>query len=72
MKRMKRVDFCDLVPGKRYHTVCGIWRGTTTFVGSYPCGKRTKYRFTYGNAENWKNQFGHECLKSEIKVYEVA
>lgn len=67
---MKRVDFSELVPGKSYHTICGIWDGVTTFVGAYSHGKRTKYRFTYGHADNWQNQFGHYCLKSEIKVYE--
>lgn len=68
---MKKVSFNDLVVGKKYYTVCGIWRGTTTFVGSFQCGKRTKYRFTYGTSDNWQNQFGHFCTKSNIEVYEI-
>ena len=67
---MKKVAFEDLVIGKEYFTVCGIWRGITTYVGSEVVGKRIKYRFTYGQADNWKNQFGHFSTKSNIKVYE--
>lgn len=67
---MKKVSFDNLVVGNKYYTQCGIWEGNTTFVGSYKVGKRTKYRFTYGEADNWQNQFGHFCLKSEIKVFE--
>lgn len=69
--RLKKVSFDNLVVGKKYFTVCGIWQGITTFVGSYVVGKRTKYRFTYGECDNWLNQFGHFCTKSAIKVYEV-
>ena len=70
--RLKRVSVKDLVVGKKYYTVCGIWRGNTTFVGSVQVGKRTKYRFTYGDLDNWENQFGHCALNSEIKVYELV
>lgn len=68
---MKKASFDNLVVGKTYYTECGIWCANTTFVGSYKVGKRVKYRFTYGEANNWENQFGHFCLKSEIKVYEI-
>lgn len=67
---MKKVSFDNLEVGKKYFTVCGIWQGTTTYVGCEKVGKRIKYRFTYGKADNWKNQFGHFCTKSNIKVYE--
>ncbi len=68
---MKKVPFDQLVVGKKYYTVCGIWTGCTTFVGTFLHGKRTRYYFTYGSVDNWKNQFGHCALKSEIKVYEL-
>lgn len=71
MKR-KRVNVDDLVVGRLYYTECGIWRGLTTFVGSFRVGKRIMYRFTYGEAENWENQFGLFSAKSNIKVFEVA
>ena len=66
---MKKVFFDDLIPGKEYYTECGIWKGFTTYVGSYLVGKRVKYRFTFGPADNWENQFGHFCTKSQIKVF---
>lgn len=69
---LKRVSVKELQVGKEYYTVCGIWRGHTIYVGSSQVGKRTKYRFTYGNIENWQNQFGHFALNSEIKVYELG
>ena len=69
---MKKVAFDNLVIGKEYYTECGIWRGVTTFVGSVQAGKRIKYRFTYGSVDNWENQFGHCCNKSNIKVYELG
>ena len=69
--KMKKVSFDNLVIGERYYTECGIWQGYTTFVGSFKVGKRIKYRFTYGPADNWQNQFGHFCLKSEIRVYQI-
>lgn len=72
ISRLKRVSVKDLEIGKKYYTVCGIWRGQTVYVGSIQVGKRTKYRFTYGNLENWENQFGHLALNSEIKVYELC
>lgn len=68
----KRVSVKNLEIGKRYHIVCGIWRGNAAFVGSVQVGKRTKYRFTYGDINNWQNQFGHLALNSEIKVYELV
>lgn len=67
---MKKVAFEDLVVGKEYYTVCGIWRGITTYVGCVKVGNKIKYRFTYGPRNNCFNQFGHFCTKSEIKVYE--
>lgn len=67
---MKKVAFEDLEVGKQYFTKCGIWQGTTTYVGLEVVGKRTYYRFTYGKVDNWKKQFGHFCTKSNIKVYE--
>lgn len=67
---MKKVPFENLVIGNQYYTECGIWKGITTYVGSQLIGKRTKYRFTYGSVDNWKNQFGHFETKSGIKVYE--
>lgn len=67
---MKRVSVDNLVVGKEYYTECGIWCGTTTYVGSFNVGKRIKYRFTYGSADKWQNQFGHFATKSQIKVYE--
>lgn len=69
VNRLKRINVKDLEVGKQYYTVCGIWRGKTTFVGSQQVGKRTKYRFTYGGIDNWQNQFGHFALNSEIKVF---
>lgn len=68
---MIKVAFKDLVIGKEYYTECGIWKGVTTYVGAFQVGKRIKYRFTYGSADNWENQFGHFSTKSNIKVYEV-
>lgn len=68
---MIKVSFKDLVIGKEYYTECGIWKGVTTYVGAFQVGKRIKYRFTYGPADNWLNQFGHFSTKSNIKVYEV-
>ena len=69
--KLKKVSFDNLEVGKKYYTKCGIWHGFTTFVGSYSVGKRIKYRFTYGDVDNWRNQFGHFCTKSAIKVYEA-
>ena len=69
--KMKKVNFEDLEVGKEYFTVCGIWQGKTTYVGSFQVGKRIKYRFTYGPADNWNNQFGHFETKNGIKVYEL-
>ncbi len=67
---MKKVAFDDLVVGKEYYTECGIWKGLTTYVGAFQVGKRMKYQFTYGPADNWQNQFGHFSTKSNIKVFE--
>lgn len=67
---MKKVAFEDLVIGKEYYTECGIWKGVASYVGSFQVGKRIKYRFTYGPYDNWSNQFGLFCTKSNIKVYE--
>jgi hypothetical protein len=69
-KRIKRVPFENLVIGKTYYTECGCWQGFTTYVGAFQVGKRIKYRFTYGSADNWRNQFGHFETKSGIRVYE--
>ena len=68
---MKKAAFDNLEVGKKYFTICGIWQGTTTYVGCEKVGKRIKYRFTYGQVDNWENQFGHFCSKSNIKVYEM-
>lgn len=68
---MKKVPFDRLEVGKEYYTECGIWKGRTVFVGTLQVGKRIKYQFTYGSVDNWKNQFGHCALKSEIKVYDL-
>lgn len=68
---LKKVSFDNLVIGKQYYVKCGIWQGRVSFVGTYQSGKRIKYHFTYGPAENWENQFGHICSKSQIKVYEI-
>ena len=67
---MKKVKFDSLEVGKKYFTKCGIWQGITTYVGSEIVGKRVYYRFTFGNVDNWRKQFGHFCTKSNIKVYE--
>lgn len=72
MKKGSRVSFDDLVVGKEYYTECGIWQGRTSYVGAFEVGKRIKYRFTYGKADNWENQFGHFCTKSNIKVFELS
>lgn len=68
---MKKVSFDNLVVGKKYFTVCGIWKGNSTYVGSFQVGKRIKYRFTYGSVDNWESQFGHFETKSGISVYEL-
>lgn len=52
---MKRVAVENLVVGKQYYVMCGIWRGVVSFVGAFQVGKRIKYRFTYGSVDNWKN-----------------
>lgn len=69
---MKKVKFDDLVVGNDYIVECGIWLGRVSFVGKENVGKRTKYRFTYGDADNWRNQFGHFETKSNIRVYELV
>lgn len=70
MGKLRKVNFEDLIPGKKYFTKCGIWEAATIFVGAFKVGKRIKYRFTYGPADNWENQFCHFETKSGIKVYE--
>lgn len=67
---MKKVAFEDLVPGKEYYVKCGIWSGNCCFVGAVPYGSRFKYRFTYGPANNWINQYGLFAFKSNLTVYE--
>lgn len=69
--KMKRIQFENLIQGKEYFVICGIWQGQASYVGTVKVGKRIKYRLTYGPADNWKNQFGHLQPKSGIKVYEL-
>ena len=67
---MKKVKFESLVPGSEYYVECGIWSGFVIFVGAFPDGKRIKFRFTFGNIENWRNQFNIFSTKSNLKVME--
>lgn len=68
--RGERVNFDNLVIGKKYYTECGVWRGVTVYVGRFRVGKRIKYWFTYGSLEDYRINFGHFETKSNIKVYE--
>lgn len=65
-----RVKIEDLEIGKEYYVECGIWQTLATFVCFETKGNRTYLRFTIGELENWKNQFGLHATKSNFKVYE--
>lgn len=68
---MKKANFEKLIVGKEYYVHCGIYKAIVTYVGSQLVGKRMKYRFTFGQVDNWKNQFNFFSTKSNLKVFEL-
>lgn len=76
MKRLKRItDLSTLVPGKKYHVECGIWRGDLPFCGTKQRGKRTIYKFVFGEYEDYLKDPDKMvyivAVKSKLKVYEL-
>lgn len=67
--KLKRINIDDCVVGNEYYVQIGIWQGNVSFVGSYLKGRRKFYRFTFGPADNWVNQFNFKGPKSKYKVF---
>lgn len=55
VKKVRLNNFDNLVPGREYFVVCGIWQSYVSFVSSFQYGRITRYRFTFGPADNWQN-----------------
>lgn len=67
--KLKRINIDNCVVGNKYFVQIGTWEADVSFVGSFYTGRRKFYRFTFGSADNWVNQFNFVGTKSKFKVF---